>query len=51
MRGYTDRNFGQDIAGHIDGIPLNMYGFVASHSALDLASIVPETIAVAHSAH
>jgi outer membrane receptor protein involved in Fe transport len=44
VRGYTDRNFGQDMSGHLDGIPLNMYGFVASHGALDLTSIVPETI-------
>lgn len=44
VRGYTDRNFGQDMAGHLDGIPLNLYGFVASHGALDLTSIVPETI-------
>lgn len=44
VRGYTDRNFGQDMAGHLDGIPLNVYGFVASHGALDLTSIVPDTI-------
>lgn len=44
VRGYTDRNFGQDMAGHLDGIPLNMYGFVASHGALDLTSLIPETI-------
>ena len=44
VRGYTDRNFGQDMSGHVDGIPLNVYGFVASHGALDLTSIVPETI-------
>ena len=44
VRGYTDRNFGQDMAGHLDGIPLNLYGFVASHGALDLTSILPETI-------
>lgn len=44
VRGYTDRNFGQDIAGHLDGIPLNIFGFVASHGALDLTSIAPETI-------
>lgn len=36
VRGYTDRNFGQDIAGFLDGIPLNLPGFVASHGALDL---------------
>ncbi|MDQ3211971.1 MAG: TonB-dependent receptor [Acidobacteriota bacterium] len=45
VRGYTDRNFGQDMSGHLDGIPLNIFGFVASHGALDLTSIVPETIA------
>ena len=44
VRGYTDRNFGQDMSGHLDGIPLNVFGFVASHGALDLTSIVPETI-------
>jgi outer membrane receptor protein involved in Fe transport len=44
VRGYTDRNFGQDMAGHLDGIPLNIHGFVASHGALDLTSILPETI-------
>ena len=44
IRGYTDRNFGQDIAGHLDGIPLNVFGFVASHGALDLTMLVPETI-------
>ncbi len=44
VRGYTDRNFGQDMAGHLDGIPLNVYGFVASHGALDLTSILPQTI-------
>ncbi|MEO7271947.1 MAG: TonB-dependent receptor plug domain-containing protein, partial [Vicinamibacterales bacterium] len=44
VRGYTDRNFGQDMAGHLDGIPLNLYGFVASHGALDLTSIAPDTI-------
>ena len=44
VRGYTDRNFGQDMSGHLDGIPLNVYGFVASHGALDLTSIVPEAI-------
>ena len=45
VRGYNDRNFGHDMSGHIDGIPLNIFGFVASHGALDLTSIVPETIA------
>lgn len=45
VRGYTDRNFGQDMSGHLDGIPLNIYGFVASHGALDLTSILPEAIA------
>ena len=44
VRGYTDRNFGQDIAGHLDGIPLNAFGFVASHGALDLTPIFPESI-------
>lgn len=44
VRGYTDRNFGQDIAGFIDGIPLNLFGFVASHGALDLTSILPQAI-------
>lgn len=44
VRGYTDRNFGQDIAGHLDGIPLNTFGFVASHGALDLTLLFPETI-------
>ena len=43
VRGYTDRNFGQDIAGFVDGIPLNLPGFVASHGALDLTTLVPET--------
>ncbi len=44
VRGYTDRNFGQDMAGHLDGIPLNIFGFVASHGALDLTTLVPEAI-------
>ena len=44
VRGYTDRNFGQDIAGFLDGIPLNLPGFVASHGALDLTILVPSTI-------
>jgi len=44
VRGYTDRNFGQDIAGHLDGIPLNLFGFVASHGALDLTVLSPEVI-------
>jgi outer membrane receptor protein involved in Fe transport len=44
VRGYTDRNFGQDMAGHLDGVPLNIYGFVASHGALDLTAIVPEIV-------
>lgn len=39
VRGYTDRNFGQDMAGFIDGIPLNVFGFVASHGAMDLTPI------------
>ena len=43
VRGYTDRNFGQDMAGHLDGIPLNAFGFVASHGALDLTPLFPET--------
>lgn len=43
VRGYTDRNFGQDIAGFLDGIPLNLQGFVASHGALDLTVLVPES--------
>jgi outer membrane receptor protein involved in Fe transport len=44
VRGYTDRNFGQDIAGFLDGIPLNLQGFVASHGALDLTVLVPEAL-------
>ena len=44
VRGYTDRNFGQDIAGFLDGIPLNLPGFVASHGALDLTILVPSTV-------
>jgi len=44
VRGYTDRNFGQDIAGFLDGIPLNLFGFVASHGALDLTIILPQAI-------
>lgn len=44
VRGYTDRNFGQDIAGFLDGIPLNLPGFVASHGALDLTVLVPGTV-------
>lgn len=44
VRGYTDRNFGQDIAGFIDGVPLNLPGFVASHGAMDLTVLVPRTI-------
>ena len=39
VRGYTDRNFGQDLAGFIDGIPLNLFGFVASHGAMDLTPV------------
>lgn len=39
VRGYTDRNFGQDLAGFIDGIPLNIFGFVASHGAMDLTPV------------
>ncbi len=44
VRGYTDRNFGQDIAGFLDGIPLNLFGFVASHGALDLTGLLPHSI-------
>ena len=44
VRGYTDRNFGQDIAGFLDGIPLNLFGFVASHGALDLTILLPQSI-------
>jgi outer membrane receptor protein involved in Fe transport len=44
VRGYTDRNFGQDMAGFMDGIPLNLFGFVASHGALDLTPIFPEAV-------
>ena len=44
VRGYTDRNFGQDIAGFLDGIPLNLPGFVASHGALDLTVLVVDTL-------
>lgn len=44
VRGYTDRNFGQDIAGFLDGIPLNLFGFVASHGALDLTILMPQAI-------
>lgn len=44
VRGYTDRNFGQDIAGFLDGIPLNLFGFVASHGALDLTVLLPQSI-------
>ena len=44
VRGYTDRNFGQDIAGFLDGIPLNLFGFVASHGAMDLTLLPPEAI-------
>ena len=44
VRGYTDRNFGQDIAGHLDGIPLNIFGFVASHGALDLTPIFTDAV-------
>lgn len=44
VRGYTDRNFGQDIAGFLDGIPLNLFGFVASHGALDLTTLLPQSI-------
>lgn len=44
VRGYTDRNFGQDIAGFLDGIPLNIFGFVASHGAMDLTLLPPEAI-------
>jgi outer membrane receptor protein involved in Fe transport len=44
VRGYTDRNFGQDIAGFLDRIPLNLNGFVASHGALDLTILIPGTL-------
>ena len=44
VRGYTDRNFGQDIAGFLDGIPLNLPGFVASHGALDLTVLAVDSI-------
>jgi outer membrane receptor protein involved in Fe transport len=44
VRGYTDRNFGQDIAGFLDGVPLNLHGFVASHGALDLTVVPPEVL-------
>jgi outer membrane receptor protein involved in Fe transport len=44
VRGYTDRNFGQDMAGFLDGIPLNLPGFVASHGAMDLTPIFPEAV-------
>lgn len=44
VRGYTDRNFGQDIAGFIDGIPLNLAGFVSSHGAMDMTPIFPEAV-------
>ncbi len=45
VRGYTDRNFGQDIAGFLDGIPLNLFGFVASHGALDLTPVFTPAVA------
>jgi outer membrane cobalamin receptor len=41
VRGYTDRNFGQDIAGFVDGIPLNLPGFVSSHGVMELTVLVP----------
>ena len=44
VRGYTDRNFGQDMAGFLDGIPLNLFGFVASHGAMDLTTLLPQSI-------
>ncbi|MEP6769743.1 MAG: TonB-dependent receptor [Acidobacteriota bacterium] len=44
IRGYTDRNFGQDIAGYLDGIPLNLFGFVASHGAMDTTLLPPDAI-------
>lgn len=44
LRGYTDRNFGQDIAGYLDGVPLNLFGFVASHGAMDTTLLPPEAI-------
>jgi outer membrane receptor protein involved in Fe transport len=44
FRGYTDRNFGQDLAGFIDGIPMNVFGAVASHGMMDVTSLLPESI-------
>ncbi len=44
FRGYTDRNFGQDLAGSLDGIPMNVFGAVASHGMMDVTSILPESI-------
>ena len=44
VRGYTDRNFGQDMAGFLDGIPLNLFGFVASHGAMDLTPLFTTSI-------
>jgi outer membrane receptor protein involved in Fe transport len=44
FRGYTDRNFGQDLAGFIDGVPLNVFGAVASHGMIDGTSLLPESI-------
>lgn len=44
FRGYTDRNFGQDLAGFIDGVPLNVFGAVASHGMMDVTSLLPESI-------
>lgn len=44
FRGYTDRNFGQDLAGFLDGIPMNVFGAVASHGMMDVTSLLPESI-------
>jgi outer membrane cobalamin receptor len=44
FRGYTDRNFGQDLAGFVDGVPLNVFGAVASHGMMDVTSLLPESI-------
>ncbi len=44
FRGYTDRNFGQDLAGFMDGIPMNVFGAVASHGMIDVTSLLPESI-------
>ncbi len=44
FRGYTDRNFGQDLAGFVDGVPMNVFGAVASHGMIDVTSLLPESI-------